>query len=332
MILRRFRLATVTVILGLVLGTLLVPVAGRAEDPANPDNRKADPMSLEQWRQRRQDYVAATKEADPAARVELLEKFLQTYPNWDGRSSVRRLLATSLLDSGTPDLARAQALLDDLTRSPAVSCNFLESVLGIYLAHPELPMASAQTVIQRADSKIAKDRREAKEVESNYDRLAAEGYVDQCEKSLKAMQGKLLWVRGDAVGAVPILREAESLGVRLGIDLLPVDERRRTGGPIPTGRLDEVRLNLAMAYEKIDDPRAAREALSRVLGSQLGESDLERLGALRARLDVELTPVVEVQAPLARASDLTLADLAGKKHRLRDYRGRVVVLNFWSTT
>ena len=29
--------------------------------------------------------------------------------------------------------------------------------------------------------------------------------------------------------------------------------------------------------------------------------------------------------------DLTLADLAGKEHRLADYRGRVVLVNFWAT-
>lgn len=28
--------------------------------------------------------------------------------------------------------------------------------------------------------------------------------------------------------------------------------------------------------------------------------------------------------------DITLADLAGKKHRLKDYRGKIVIINFWS--
>jgi thiol-disulfide isomerase/thioredoxin len=32
-----------------------------------------------------------------------------------------------------------------------------------------------------------------------------------------------------------------------------------------------------------------------------------------------------------KPSDLTLADLSGKKVRLRDYRGKIVVLNFWAT-
>jgi thiol-disulfide isomerase/thioredoxin len=43
-----------------------------------------------------------------------------------------------------------------------------------------------------------------------------------------------------------------------------------------------------------------------------------------------LTAVTLVTAA-KNPSDLTLRDLSGKKVRLSDYRGRVVVLNFWAT-
>src|SRR5579863_5070861 len=33
-----------------------------------------------------------------------------------------------------------------------------------------------------------------------------------------------------------------------------------------------------------------------------------------------------------KPSDLTLRDLSGKKVQLREYRGRIVVLNFWATS
>ncbi|MGA2738338.1 MAG: TlpA disulfide reductase family protein [Bryobacteraceae bacterium] len=33
-----------------------------------------------------------------------------------------------------------------------------------------------------------------------------------------------------------------------------------------------------------------------------------------------------------KPSDLTLRDLSGKKVQLRDYRGKIVVLNFWATS
>ncbi|MGH9612032.1 MAG: TlpA disulfide reductase family protein [Bryobacteraceae bacterium] len=44
------------------------------------------------------------------------------------------------------------------------------------------------------------------------------------------------------------------------------------------------------------------------------------------------TPVFLVRArQKSKPSDLTLTDLTGKKVHLRDYRGKVVVLNFWAT-
>jgi peroxiredoxin len=36
-------------------------------------------------------------------------------------------------------------------------------------------------------------------------------------------------------------------------------------------------------------------------------------------------------APIDKPVDLTLRDLGGKRVRLRDYRGQIVVLNFWAT-
>ena len=327
--LRRFRTGIVAVALGLALGASIGPWAG---DTDGPDHRGKESMSLDEWRQRSRDYLAALKEPDPAARVGQLENLLQKYPDWGARPSVLQLLANSLLQTETRDLSRAEALLDEVSRNPAVSCSSLASILQTYVAHPELPMAGARRQLQRAAAKVARDHREADGLTPKSLRLESEAAIERCEQSLKALQGELLWVRGDAAGAVPILREAESLGVRLGIDLFPIDERNRPGDPFPTGRLDELRLNLAMACEGAGDRRSARQALSRVVGPSLDESDRELEGALRARLGVELPTAVEVQAPLAQAPDLTLADLSGKKHRLRDYRGRVVVLNFWSTT
>ena len=324
--LRSLRTGAIALVIGLALGALLFAANNRA------GSQGADQLSLDEYRQRRQDYNSAIKEGDPRTRVELLENFIRKYPNWDGRSSALQILATSLLDSGTRDLERVEALLDEASQSGVGGCNAQERELQVYVTHPELPMAGAQKAIQRAEAKIAQERREAGGRGSKSDRLAAQGWIEKCEQSLRAMQGKLLRVRGDAAGAIPILREAEYKGVHLGIDLFPIDERDRPGGIFPTGRLDDVRLDLALAYETTGDPRAARQAFSRVLGSQLGEPDQELTRALRARLGVELPTGVEVRAPLTHAPELTLADLSGRKHRLLDYRGRVVVLNFWSTT
>jgi thiol-disulfide isomerase/thioredoxin len=45
-----------------------------------------------------------------------------------------------------------------------------------------------------------------------------------------------------------------------------------------------------------------------------------------------LAPALAVSAPGKNTPvDLTLADISGKKVHLRDYRGKIVVLNFWAT-
>jgi len=316
----------------MLIGLALAPYDLAAGGGVNPSNSGVDRPSLDELRQRTQDWVAALKETDPGAKVDRLDSFLRKYPDWEGRPQALQLLATALLESGTPDLRRVEALLDEISRAPKVNCNTLNSVLQTYVAHPELPMAGAQRAIQRAEAMFAQDRRETDAVDSKARRMEGKATIERCEQSFEALQGKLLLVRGNAAGALPILKEAELKGVRLGIDLVSMDERGRTGGPFPTGRLDELRLSLGMAYETTGDRASARQELSRVVGSRLGESDREVARTLRARLGVELPPAVEVKSPLSRAPELALADLSGRKHRLSDYRGRVIALAFWSTT
>ena len=327
--LRRLRRGTVTVVIGLALGALPGPGAAPARAPTESQQKQ---LSLDEWRQRHQDYLAAFRETDPRTRVELLEKYLRAYPDSAQRPAVLQMLATSMLQTGKYDPGRVESLLKEISESPRVSCSSLKSVLQTYVDHSELSLSGARTVLQRADAMLARDRREAKTLTPKSRRQGATHYLEACEQSILALHGKLLLVRDDAAAALPILREAESKGVRLGIDLFPIDERGRTGGPLPTGRLDDLRLSVAVASERTGDPPSARQELSLVLGSRLSESERKQARDLLASLGVEPDPPVEVQAPLSRAPGLTLADLSGRKHRLRDYRGQVIVLNFWSTT
>jgi thiol-disulfide isomerase/thioredoxin len=46
---------------------------------------------------------------------------------------------------------------------------------------------------------------------------------------------------------------------------------------------------------------------------------------------VVLTFLLLAAAPKPLPADLNLADMSGKKVHLRDYRGKIVVLNFWAT-
>src|SRR5438034_11803474 len=54
-----------------------------------------------------------------------------------------------------------------------------------------------------------------------------------------------------------------------------------------------------------------------------------RLGALLCLLAAG--PMLLATSQRTRTSELSLHDMSGKRVRLQDHRGRIVVLNFWAT-
>ena len=308
--------------------------------PARPGdsasgNRPARPRNLptlEAWRESRQDLMDAYRETDPAAQAALFEEFLRKHPDGEGRTNALVRLSTALLQSGSTDFARIEGLWQETLRQPLAGCYSLRQFLGACADSETIPLPTARSIFRGAWEKAARDRTAAAGLRPKSSRLEALRGCEECEQALLALEGKLLLRRGDPAGAVPKLREAEKKGVGLGRDLLLVDEAGKTKGVLPTASLDEVRLALAEAYQKTGDVPAAREQLLRVQGFDLGEADRDRARELRDSLGLPAPDTVEVRVPPERAPDLALLDLAGRKVRLRDFRGQVVVLNFWSTT
>src|SRR5947209_12890583 len=56
-----------------------------------------------------------------------------------------------------------------------------------------------------------------------------------------------------------------------------------------------------------------------------------RMARILATLLATCVFMLAASKPSAKPADLTLTALKGRKVRLRDYRGKVVVLNFWAT-
>jgi hypothetical protein len=293
---------------------------------------KRNQLTLEEWKEQSEELRSAYMERDAAARVTLLETFLKEHPNAEARPGVLLRLSETLLDSGSRDFGKVEALLQESARSEGADCYLLTQVLHAYANHGELPLSGARNVFRIAEAEAERERRDAGKPDSKPGRLRAAREAGECRQSVKALEGEILLERGETASALPLLREAESEGVGLGKDLLRIDEAGRTQEPVPTGSLDSLRCSLAAAYERSGNLPEARRTLLRIVGFNLTEADREKALRLRTKLGVEAPEGVEVRAEPIRAPDLTFSDLSRKKVHLRDDRGRIVLLNFWSTT
>jgi peroxiredoxin len=70
-----------------------------------------------------------------------------------------------------------------------------------------------------------------------------------------------------------------------------------------------------------------RSRAARAIGAAL----LIAVGSLHAAADFKSIPKLEEMKDRSAAPDFTLSDPSGKKVSLKDYRGKIVFLNFWAT-
>ena len=70
-----------------------------------------------------------------------------------------------------------------------------------------------------------------------------------------------------------------------------------------------------------------RSRAARAIGAAL----LIAVGSLYAAADFKSIPKLEEMKDRSAAPDFTLSDPSGKKVSLKDYRGKIVFLNFWAT-
>jgi thiol-disulfide isomerase/thioredoxin len=114
----------------------------------------------------------------------------------------------------------------------------------------------------------------------------------------------------------------------------------RAGAPVYTRPLPEVRDRFYFRPDATARERAATERLPRMIAQAVTQlARVERAAGPAPAIDAP--PPAQASAPRARGlrpyqgdptpPALDLVDLDGRRHRLRDYRGQVVVLNFWAS-
>jgi hypothetical protein len=270
---------------------------------------------------------------DAAEKIAKLEAFLTRHPDWEYGSSLKMVIADAHVELGhyDPELV-TRILLEALAMPGGGGCDEAIWRVERYSLKNQFPLPNARLVLKAARQKLFRDRRERAKKGSEVQRIWEEYALKQCEYRVPLVEGEILLERGDATGALPLLRQAETRGFLMGNDLLMVDEKGASRGVLPTGELDTLDLALAKAYAHIGNLPAARNHLARLSLHSWAADYQSDLQAIFKEVGWHQPTGREWTADPVQAGSFEFKDLEGKKVRYDDYRGKVVLLNFWATT
>lgn len=171
----------------------------------------------------------------------------------------------------------------------------------------------------RVKSKIREQQDQNRYVNATYDLLRAELRLrlaqEEITRSKKMAQAerKKAWQELDGqIDSIRVLITAKMIGIM----------KKSSIGPVWLDKLH--RLALSCRYSKTEFPwRRETEELYTRLSEEQKQSEFGK------NIAVNLFPPVVVKVG-DQAADADLFDLEGKVHHLADYRGRLVLLDFWS--
>ena len=206
--------------------------------------------------------------------------------------------------------------------------------IGAYAGKVALPPARARRVLQLAREQVSRLSRSLAMEPDPARRKEREEDIGQQQIGVAVADGRLLLSQGDAAAALRVLKEAEGVAGRQGLDILVSGARGNKPLSLPCGRFefDPLLLLIAQAYRESGNAGMARQYLEKVRAF-LFEDEMEHLRRdLQSKLNVSPLPAVTVTADPRLAPELSLSDLSGKPFTLGSYRGKVVLLYFWGLT
>lgn len=275
-------------------------------------------------------FRAAGAAPDAPGKITAFQSFLERYPT--SRLRARAYAAIWSLTGESKGPAGAVAFAEQslkTERDPASrgSLHFLLYRRAIGAGESVEAVVAALKADKNTDempfNAIAWDMSErGEDLKAAYE-LAAMGAPRAKEPGARASvldtQGWIAFRLGDYENAATLLKQA--------VDAMPG----------ATDELDEVRGHLGQAYEKAGMKREARDLyldfLVRGVDSEKKARFVELSQELDGSADAALTRLAEARrAAAVPAADFTLKDYDGKPVSLSDYRGKVVMLNFWHPT
>jgi len=270
-------------------------------------------------------YRAAAAEPDTVARIGALTGFLQDYPQSPFRASAYSRLYDAV---AAQDPAQAgQSTRDYLKteRDPDARARLYYNLYRYNLEHaPDAVVPTIQAILKDDNvgegvyNMVAWNLVEHEEHLDEAVRLAAVGAEKAADSLSKAMvldtEGWAYYVKGDYQRAVETLKQAVAY---------QSDE--------------ELLSHLAEASDKAGLKKEARDLYKELLYTQEDPTYRARLTQLTRDLGGSVS---EVDAEIEQhrldnskpMTDIALKDYQGKELRLSDFKGQVILLNFWHPT
>ena len=300
--------------------------------PVESTHKPARTGALETWRAVKEEGRAAVKVQDLPGRIEKCEAFLKAHPTFEDRRPVLEALADAYLDSGSFDPSRVGELFEEIS---AVDTNDTWGPLGLveryYLKHA-LPLASAQRLFAMTLERLPRARATLVDIKDKEWRESRDLYLRRREVKLEELDGMVRLVHGDNAGAIAPLERALK-----GCDALPHDILIRAHavttpiGALNTGLFDATHLGLALAYLRNGKKELALGQYRKLVTTFTEERQKNWDAEVRKGLGLSPRGGTTVTAEPAPAADFKLKDLDGKEVKLSDFRGKVVILDFWAT-
>jgi peroxiredoxin len=302
----------------------------RGPEPAELDATPAIP--LETWRKVSDEGKAAMRTAELTDRIEKCRRFVAQNGEHQEVGGVLAALADAMLETGEYDAAELAGFIEQRCRSQKEASSLPVELVRDYHIKHKLPLESAVRLLDEARARIQQDWHD--QVDRETDETAKKrtaAYLSYRKVQTYVLQGRVYLQHGRPQQALDALELARVEAENFQYDIVLRTTSGADKGTLGAGLMDDLHVLTAAALSDLDRKAEATQAFARAVGFVNDVEMREIYDRTRETLGLKSKDERAVTAEALPAQDFTLEDLAGKKVKLSDYRGKVVLITFWAT-